>query len=226
MLFKHQYIKYLISLQRVEHVRHSATLHIAQLQRTPHTVQLIVTVSDTCNSPSLKEIDIVELVEFDGELEGGLQVGHGWSGSARARAARRAMPRPLAGRRRPGPRGAGGAHRRYMHALHGHETTPRYARCSAGRGPLARDTRLRRACGPQCGKREFILSTAVRMRAAPSPCRARACQYRTVQVRPPCRRAVTPRRAVRHFPPPLKGQGVADCRRPSDDNLCEHSTRV
>lgn len=28
-------------------------------------------------SPSLEEVDIVELVEFDGELEGGLQVAHG-----------------------------------------------------------------------------------------------------------------------------------------------------
>lgn len=51
------------------------------------------------DSPSLKEVDIVELVEFDRELEGGLQVAHGVCEElARARVARRAMPRPLPAR--------------------------------------------------------------------------------------------------------------------------------
>ena len=51
-------------------------------------------------SPSLKEVDIVELVKFHGELEGGLQVAHGSCEElARARAARRAMPRPLPARK-------------------------------------------------------------------------------------------------------------------------------
>lgn len=42
--------------------------------------------------PSLEEIDIVELVKFHRELEGGLQIAHVWSVGARARAARGAIP--------------------------------------------------------------------------------------------------------------------------------------
>lgn len=54
------------------------------------------------SSPSLEEINIVELVEFDAELEGGLQVAHGARGVAgpRARGAECAMIVPT------GPPGA------------------------------------------------------------------------------------------------------------------------
>ncbi|CAK1544950.1 unnamed protein product [Leptosia nina] len=48
------------------------------------------------NLPSLEKIDIVEFVQFNGELEGSLQVGHGVWGGARG-----AMPPPSA---RLGPR--------------------------------------------------------------------------------------------------------------------------
>lgn len=77
------------------------------------------------DSPSLKEVDIVELVEFDRELEGGLQVAHGVCEElARARVARRAMPRPLPARATHGGLTASAAHCTHCTALHDH-TRPR-----------------------------------------------------------------------------------------------------
>lgn len=121
-------------------------------------------------SPSLKEVDIVELVEFHGELEGGLQVAHGLcEEQARARAARRAMPRPLPARSahaaaRPGltawARTHCTDHTRTL-ALH----APGAARCGLGNcraGPRVRQTRaeptqpLTPTYGSQCGNQEFI----------------------------------------------------------------------
>lgn len=114
--------------------------------------------------PSLKEVDIVELVEFDGELEGGLQVAHGASeGRARARAARRAMPRPLAGRpHRAAPTAARGTH---CTCTTTPDTlrTPRDAWRDARGASRARSSRAHSdtqppspTYGSQCGNQEFI----------------------------------------------------------------------
>lgn len=143
----------------------------------------------------MKEIDIVELVKFHGELEGGLQVAHGSSVEARARAARRAMPRPLAARtHRPEPYGALGAHslhnspHRLSHSTATQDHTPQTiaARARSKYHRENSDTRRRwRACGLQCGKREFIFQWARgRMRAAE---RRRAAPCRGVE--PACSRA-------------------------------------
>ncbi|PZC75743.1 hypothetical protein B5X24_HaOG205717 [Helicoverpa armigera] len=113
-------------------------------------------------SPSLKEVDIVELVKFDGELECGLQVGHGvCEQQARARAARRAMPRPLPGR------GAHGAAHRIRGtartALHDHT---RLASSTRAPDHAPAGTDVRRAV-PEPGIHFLIASSA----HAPRPSR-------------------------------------------------------
>lgn len=127
------------------------------------------------SSPSLEEVDIVELVEFHGELECGLQVAHGVCGEqARARAARRAMPRPLPART------AHGAHR--MPALHTALTArphPRSRRLrlallasggSCAARPVSRSRRHRRTAHSAGTRNSFFNSgqRACAIRRAPS----------------------------------------------------------
>lgn len=132
------------------------------------------------DSPSLKEVDIVELVEFDRELEGGLQVAHGVCEElARARVARRAMPRPLPARATHGGLTASAAHCTHCTALHDHTrlrpgpgTALRLALalCRAGpSGARHQRSRCHRRTAHSAGTRNSFFNSGQRACAAPAP---------------------------------------------------------